>query len=59
VSNSEIQPAPAAGDISGGVPATPVPVTSKTVDSTGKKALNRILRAIDGTQAPESRTPKP
>jgi len=36
-----------------------VPVTSKMVDSTGKKALDRILRTIDGTQAPESRTPTP
>jgi hypothetical protein len=54
---SEIQPAPDAGDMSVGVPGSPVPVTPK-VDSTGKKALNRILRTIGGTPAPESTTPK-
>jgi hypothetical protein len=58
-SNSEIQPAPAAGDISGGVPVAPVPVTTRMEDSTGKRTLNRILRIIDGTPAPESKTPKP
>ena len=40
-------------------PAAPVPVTSKMVDSTGKKALKRILRTVGGTPAPESKTPKP
>lgn len=59
VSSPEIQPAPAAGDISGGAPVVPVPVTSKMVDSTGKKALNQILRTIDGTPAPEGKAPKP
>ena len=54
----EIQPAPAAGDLSGS-PVAPVPVTSKVVDSTGKKALHGILRTIGGTPAPESKTPKP
>ena len=54
----EIQPAPAAGDLSGS-PVGPVPVTSKVVDSTGKKALHGILRTIGGTPAPESKTPKP
>lgn len=58
-SSSEIQPAPAAGDLSGSVPAGAVPVAPKLVDSTGKKTLNRILRSIDGTAAPRSQTPKP
>ena len=53
----EIQPAPDAGDMSVGVPGSPVSVTPK-VDSTDKKALNRILRTIGGTPAPESTTPK-
>jgi hypothetical protein len=55
----EIQAAPAAGNMSVSVPAAPVPVPSKMVDSTGKKALNRLLRTIGGTPAPESKTPKP
>ncbi|MEP7228512.1 MAG: hypothetical protein ABI785_14195, partial [Gemmatimonadales bacterium] len=54
----EIQPAPAAADLSGS-PVGPVPLTSKVVDSTGKKALHGILRTIGGTPAPESKTPKP
>lgn len=58
-STPEIQPAPAAGDISAGAPVAPVPATSKMVDSTGKKNLNRILHTIGGTPAPESKTPKP
>jgi hypothetical protein len=57
-SSPEIQPAPA-GDLSGSVPAAPVPVTPKMEDSTDKKALKRILRTIGGTPAPESKTPKP
>ena len=57
--SSEIQPAPPAGDISVGVPVAPAPASSKMVDSSGKKALDRILRTIDGTPAPESKTPKP
>lgn len=52
----EIQPAPAAGDLSTSVP--PVPVTSKLVDSTGKKAMKRILRTVSGSPAPESKTTK-
>jgi hypothetical protein len=56
-STAEIQPAPPAGDMSRNVPVA-APVTSKMVDSTGKKALNRILRSIDGTPAPETKTPK-
>ncbi len=55
----EIQPAPAAGDLSASVPVAPVPVTSKLVDSTGQKAMKRILRTVSGTPAPESKTPKP
>lgn len=58
-STPEIQPAPAAGDISAGVPVAPAPATSKMADSTGKKNLNRILHTIGGTPAPESKTPKP
>lgn len=57
--STEIEPAPAAGDMSVGVPAAPVTATSKMVDSTDKKALNQILRTIGGTPAPESKTPKP
>jgi hypothetical protein len=56
--STEIQPAPAA-DMSVGVPAAPMPATSKMVDSTGKKALNQMLHTIGGTPAPESKTPKP
>lgn len=58
-STAEIQPAPATGDMSASVSEAPVPVTSKSVDSTGKKALNGILRTIGGTPAPASKTPKP
>ena len=54
----EIQPAPDARDMSAGVPGSPVSVTSKGTDSTGKKALNRILRTIGGSSTPESTTPK-
>jgi hypothetical protein len=57
-SSPEIQPAPG-GDLSGSVPAAPVPVTPKMEDSTDTKALKRILRTIGGTPAPESKTPKP
>ena len=57
--SAEIQPAPASGDLSASVPAAPVPVTSVMPDSTGKKTLNRILRTIGGTPAPESKTPRP
>jgi hypothetical protein len=54
----EIQPAPDAGDMSAGTPGSPVSVMPKGVDSTGKKALNRILRTIGGTPAAESATPR-
>jgi hypothetical protein len=57
-STPEIQAAPVAGDLSASVNATPVPVTSKVVDSTGKKALKGLLNTIGGTPAPESKTPK-
>ncbi len=53
----EIQAAPDAGDMSVGVPGSPVSVTPK-VDSTGKKALNRLLRTIGGAPAPETTPPK-
>ena len=56
---TEIQPAPAAGDMSAAVPVAPVPATSKMADSTDKKALNQILRTIGGTPAPAGKTPKP
>ena len=55
-STPEIQPAPVADELSGSVHAVPMPVTSKVVDSTGKKALKGLLRTIGGTQAPESKT---
>ena len=58
-SSPEIHPAPPAGEMSVGVPAAPVPVQSKTADSTDKKALNQILRTIGGPPAPESKTQKP
>jgi len=54
----EIQPAPDASDMSAGTPGSPVSVIPKGVDSTGKKALNRILRTIGGTPAPESPAPR-
>jgi hypothetical protein len=55
----EIQPPPVAGDLSGSVPAAPAAAGPKMVDSSGKKALNRILRTIGGTPVPASKTPKP
>lgn len=58
-STPEIQPPPSGGDLSGAIPVSPVPATPKMVDSTGKKALNRILRTIGGTPAPQSKTTKP
>jgi hypothetical protein len=57
-STPEIQPAPVADDLSAGVHATPVPLTPKGVDSTGKKALKGLLNTIGGTPAPESKTPR-
>jgi hypothetical protein len=57
-STPAIQPAPEADELSGSVHAAPVPVTTKLVDSTGKKALNGLLRTIGGTPAPERKTPK-
>jgi hypothetical protein len=53
-----IQPAPDASDLSAGTPGSPVSVIPQGVDSTGKKALNRILRTIGGTPAPERATPR-
>jgi hypothetical protein len=57
-SHPEIEPAPRALDFSGSVKSAPAPVAPKTADSTDKKALKGLLRAIGGTPAPESRTPK-
>jgi hypothetical protein len=54
----EIHPAPEASDMSAGTPGSPVSVIPQGVDSTGKKALNRILRTIGGTPAPERATPR-
>ena len=54
-SNPEIQPAP---DLSGSVQSAPMPVAPKTADSTDKKALKGLLRAIGGTAAAERKTPK-
>lgn len=57
-STPEIQPAPAADDLSASVHAAPVPLAPKGVDSTGKKALKGLLRTIGGTPTPESKTTK-
>jgi hypothetical protein len=57
--STDIQPAPAAGNMPVSVPVAPAAGTSKMVDSTGKKALNQILRTIGGTPAPDSKAPKP
>jgi hypothetical protein len=58
IDSATIEPAPAAGDLSASVPVAPASTTSKMVDSSGKKALNRILNTIGGTPAPESKTQK-
>ena len=50
-----IQPAPAS-DIAAPIPASSDSLTRKMVDSTGKKALKRILRTIGGTPAEKPRT---
>jgi hypothetical protein len=54
----EIQAAPDAAEITAGVPAEPGALTPQIVDSSGKKAIKRILRTIS---APPSkvRSPKP
>jgi len=57
VSGPEIQPAPAA-DITVTVPAQSESLAPKLVDSTGKRALKRILRSIGGSPAAESKAPK-
>lgn len=57
-SNPEIEPAPQAGDISGSVQSAQEPLAPKAADSTDKKALKGLLRAIGGTPAPESKTRK-
>jgi hypothetical protein len=46
-----LEPAPAAGDIASPAPVSNDSLTRKMVDSTGKKALKRLLKTIGGTPA--------
>ena len=58
VSDSEppVQAAPESVEIAAPLPQRSVPLTSKTTDSTDKKALKGILRTISGTATEPSRT---
>jgi hypothetical protein len=54
----EIQPAPASADIAVPAPVMVESLTTKLVDSTAKKAMKGILRAIGGpAPAPSEKTP--
>jgi hypothetical protein len=46
-----LEPAPASGDIASPSPVSNDSLTRKMVDSTGKKALKRLLKTIGGTPA--------
>jgi hypothetical protein len=46
-----LEPAPASGDIASPAPASNDSLARKMVDSTGKKALKRLLKTIGGTPA--------
>jgi len=54
-----LEAAPDAGEISTGVPLPAESLTAQAVDSSGKKALKRILRTIGGTSTPEGKPRKP
>lgn len=58
VPEAEIQAAPDAAEITAGVPADPGTLTPQIVDSSGKKAIKRILRTIS-TPSSQVRSPKP
>jgi hypothetical protein len=57
-SNSGIQPAPDTGEIVAPVPPSGQSLSGKVVDSTSKKALNRILRSITTTPVQEQTRPR-
>src|SRR4051812_6823961 len=46
-----LEPAPSSGDIASPTPVSNDSLTRKMVDSTGKKALKRLLKTIGGTPA--------
>jgi hypothetical protein len=57
-SSPEIQPAPEAIQTAPPTHVSPDSVAPKMVDSTGRKALKRVLRAIGGTSGPERSRPR-
>lgn len=58
VSAPAIQPAPDAGEITA-VPGPAGALAPQLVDSSGKRALKRILRTIGGSPTPDGKSPKP
>ena len=58
VPEAEIQAAPDAAEITAGVPAAPGTLTPQIVDSSGKKAIKRILRTVS-TPSSQVRSTKP
>lgn len=59
VSAPEIQPAPDAADITVVAPAAAESLAPPVVDSSGKKALKRILRAVSGSSTGDGKSLKP
>jgi hypothetical protein len=55
---SAIQPAPDSAEIAAPVPPSGSSLTKKVVDSTGKKAMNRLLHSISTIPASEPSRPK-
>jgi hypothetical protein len=55
---SSIQPAPDSGEIAAPIPPSGSSLTKKVVDSTGKKAMNRLLHSISTMPASEQTRPK-
>ena len=54
-----IEAAPEAASFSASVPLPAESLTAQAVDSSGKRALKRILRTIGGTSTPEGKPRKP
>lgn len=59
VAAPEIQAAPDAAEITAPVPGPAESLAPRLVDSTGKKALKRLLRTIEGKTGTEGNPPKP